>query len=751
MDVKIKCSHDDNRQKVCGPCGIKIPYGKTAKKRKFLINSRTLKLIQKFIDVNYSLSDGRYPLSICRTCYLTLDDAEKNIFKRPVQVMPDYQSITLPRDTRSSDDSCNCYICLTGRYKGHLKIETGRGHKRNLNNTISTSTGRYGASNISQLPKKALENNKKNNIQLCSKCSQKIGKGLSHKCLKVKTKVSEIIEIIPESIREQVASSIIRNKLGDDSVDRHIKDKEVELSTKGSKMRVTINPSKPKEVFFPKESLDNYRVNLNASQNQMKKVTNFIRSHCGKNSIPAHYSEHVSKKSKTLKEVYRQGTFEFDCEKKKICTRPVVFADAEELYEAVIAERQFEGNVSIKLMADGGQGFFKIIMSIFPEGYSEQSKTDNDDSSDDFILNENKKRTLYSEGGTLSKRAQLLSVRRTIILCIVPKISETYANVKLLFDLTKINNLPFKFISDFKLLLIINGQQTASAMYPCPYCFVSLNELKRKNDNLQEQTNENAHCSTSEESTKHGSSTRLKTYGDLKRDFEKFELSGRNIKYSQECHSTINAPLFAENDSTTVLEKCPVPELHVMQGFVNHHFWRGLVPLLGRDKALLWPQSLGLISKSYHGETFEGNACRALLKNADRLDSQTIWGDVGYFAVVPYINAFNNMNKVVHCAFTSKQVGEGLRSYLDELEKSLVAVEEVSETLKIHVLRCHVMDCLEFLGHNFGLGYWSEQSVESIHREFLLTWKNYQVNDIDSESYPGQLFRAVVEFSSLNL
>lgn len=115
-------------------------------------------------------------------------------------------------------------------------------------------------------------------------------------------------------------------------------------------------------------------------------------------------------------------------------------------------------------MADGGQGFFKIIVSIFPEGYSEQSKTDNDD----FILNENKKRTLYSEGGTLSKRAQLLSVKRTIILCIVPKISKTYANVKLLCDLTKINNLPFRFISDFKLLLIINGQQTASAMYPCP-------------------------------------------------------------------------------------------------------------------------------------------------------------------------------------------------------------------------------------------------------------------------------------------
>lgn len=109
-----------------------------------------------------------------------------------------------------------------------MKIETGRGHKRNLNNTISISTGRYGASNISQLHKKKLKKNKKNNIQLCSKCSQKIGKGLSHKCLSVKTKVSEIIKIIPESIQEQVVSRIVRNKLGDDSANRHIKDKEVD-------------------------------------------------------------------------------------------------------------------------------------------------------------------------------------------------------------------------------------------------------------------------------------------------------------------------------------------------------------------------------------------------------------------------------------------------------------------------------------------------------------------------------------------
>lgn len=48
-------------------------------------------------------------------------------------------------------------------------------------------------------------------------------------------------------------------------------------------------------------------------------------------------------------------------------------------------------------------------------------------------------------------------MKRLIMLCIVPDVKESYANLKILLDLTKINDIPFKFISDFKLLLIING------------------------------------------------------------------------------------------------------------------------------------------------------------------------------------------------------------------------------------------------------------------------------------------------------
>lgn len=78
-------------------------------------------------------------------------------------------------------------------------------------------------------------------------------------------------------------------------------------------------------------------------------------------------------------------------------------------------------------------------------------------------------------------------------------------------------------------------------------------------------------------------------------------------------------PLFDDDDSVPVLQKCIIPELHILQGFVNHLFWTALVPLLGKEKAPVRARKLKLVSKNYHGEAFEGNACRTLLKRADML------------------------------------------------------------------------------------------------------------------------------------
>ena len=48
----------------------------------------------------------------------------------------------------------------------------------------------------------------------------------------------------------------------------------------------------------------------------------------------------------------------------------------------------------------------------------------------------------------------------------------------------------------------------------------------------------------------------------------------------------LNQPLYEESNNVLVLQKCIIPELHVMSGIVNHPFWNGIIPLVGREKAL---------------------------------------------------------------------------------------------------------------------------------------------------------------------
>lgn len=756
---KLKCSHDENRRKVCAPCGRKISFGKIPPE-KFLVNENTEKLIRKFLFEDFDKDNDKFPMSICRSCYLALLDAEKGVSGRSLPVMPNYKDIVLLKETRTKV-ICNCYVCLTGKHHGHVKSLKGRGKKRNSNIVIDVSNGIHESSKIESPAIPTVEDNKsKNCILLCKKCFQEIGRGKNHVCKNPAGNLSNIIDKLSGKDQERIVTDIVKKKIVSETSDiSKLQNVELNFATAGRTSRIIVNPTEEKkQIKFKAESLDNIRINLGASTNNMRKITNFLRCNVGKKSIPANYLKHMSDQSNILKDVYKTGCHEFECENAlSKQNRSVVYADAEELLDAVIKERNIEGNILIKAMADGGQGFFKISLTILPENYSpsvdcstDQIDLDDVDNTISKDSNEStRKRTLYSKGGTMSKRGKLSSVDKLILLCVVPQIKETYENVKLLFELTNINSIPFKFVSDFKLLLIINGQQTATATFPCPYCFVSRADLK-SDENQKALSSSDVQTNSIDESIR-DDHFKLKTYGDLRKDYEMFCRVGKDERYSKECHSTVNLPLFTEDDDINVLQKCIIPELHVLQGFVNHLFWKGLIPLLGREKALLWPKKLKLIPKNYHGDSFEGNACRKLLTEVDKLEDPEIYKDVGYFRIVPYISALKAMNKVVNCCFTAGKVGPSLDTYISELDTALKSIENLSTTLKIHVILAHIQESFQYIDDNNALGFWSEQSGESVHREFLKYWNRYKINSINDESYSPRLLKAVVEFSSLHI
>ena len=166
----------------------------------------------------------------------------------------------------------------------------------------------------------------------------------------------------------------------------------------------------------------------------------------------------------------------------------------------------------------------------------------------------------------------------------------------------------------------------------------------------------------------------------------------------------------------------------MMQEFLNHLFCNNLVPILSREAAFRWPKKLKIIFKSYQGKIFKGNACRKLLKNADTLSDKRIYGDLGSFAVVPYISTFRTMDKIVDTCFSTKRNNpiQDIDILINQLSKHLLSVN-VTETLKIQILLKDVKQLLELLSNSDGLGLWSEQSGESAHREFLKFWNRCKI------------------------
>ena len=82
--------------------------------------------------------------------------------------------------------------------------------------------------------------------------------------------------------------------------------------------------------------------------------------------------------------------------------------------------------------------------------------------------------------------------------------------------------------------------------------------------------------------------------------------------------------------------------------------------------------------------------------------------------------------------------------------KKIIEGIDVSLSLKLHVLFCHLEKSLDYL-KGYGLGVWSEQAGESIHREFFKFWNYYKINCMENVSYSTNLLRAVIAFSSRHL
>ena len=76
------------------------------------------------------------------------------------------------------------------------------------------------------------------------------------------------------------------------------------------------------------------------------------------------------------------------------------------------------------------------------------------------------------------------------------------------------------------------------------------------------------------------------------------EFSGKK-KDARYCYSTVNPCLIQEGENISILEKFPMYELHIMEGIVNHIFFKGLVIKFGKENAMKWPKKVNVVSVLY--------------------------------------------------------------------------------------------------------------------------------------------------------
>ena len=692
-------THKDMLKCCCGICGLQKKSNQLRKITNLILER--IKTIDGYKD--YDINDDRYPKVISKEHDIAVRERCNNnnnltykFTKKLPSVIPQFKNIPLPHaSTRTTpigySSTHTCFLC------DQNKVGRPRSHTENE----SKDTGKF-----------------------CSKCFQETGRGIAHPCTKYKIKsmktISSTILNMEPKVQDKIVHKIIKsNHENNIPLKSHQK---ISIHTAGNTATVHLNPSTSgqKSVKLKTKTLDEIRIQAGLTLNQSKIVTGGIRSDLGRKCIPTNYRNHASSLSKSLDNFYVCEKHEFivstkSGEPSKYMAMWSVYAPIVPLIEWVNIKRE---NVNpedymIKIMCDSGQGKLKICMCIIPIN-------------SDINLTK-KTRSLYIEGGILAKGYQYSGINKCIMCFCAPGIKEHHWNMRKIFNLIKIHDVFTKFqnvilTGDLKLLNEIYGLMESSSKHPCLYCTAESQQIVMGEP---------------------------RTIGSLKKDYQKWSSSsGANKKRCKEYNNVKNPPLLQNiPDEVPVLKITPPPMLHILLGVFNH-IWKNMENISELHKQVLHDFAIrhNCIKESYWGKTFEGNECTKLMNNI-AADDKLFYNLPNIKTHITALKIFNNLR----IQMFGMTLHHGWKNTLAEFEQSYKKIPNISKPPKIHILLCHCCQFLKLYGQNKGLGFYSEQTGETVHSKFESIFSKYKIKNIHSEKYGNRLRKAVVDFSSIHV
>ena len=361
-------NHNDCREGVCCCCGVK-----TTKKH---ISVKEEALVVEFAKKEYDSKVQSYPAGVCSSCRRLLfmcAKAKKNkvdwewMGRSNPKLVWDKFELPKERFDPSTHSDQTCTLCQVAKFSPVGKKKVSSFAKPNL------AKAKAGEPIVKPKPRSS------NQRKVCPKCKAVTGPGLPHTQCTFKSGKRNIVDLIAkESVsgQEQILSASLKNVVNEKGGEPGEELRFTGLQG-GNPLSVTVGkPKKLEDKLISSEFMASLQKKLNCSQRKLLQLAREFKKQGVK--FEEHIREDLEKLSHSLDEFYSVENLEFEVKtgqgKNATTTKEqkdlVFLKDPKAFCDHIIAERGLDREkVLIRVGLDGGQGSFKVIVSIFETDY----------------------------------------------------------------------------------------------------------------------------------------------------------------------------------------------------------------------------------------------------------------------------------------------------------------------------------------------------------------------------------------------
>ena len=353
-------THEDCREAICCCCGKK-----TVKKR---ISVKEESLVKSYAKEEYDSKIESFPAGLCPSCRRHLFQCAKKVnwewINRPhPRLLWDKFELQNERFDPSTHSPATCSICKVARYTPVGQKKVSRLEKPKL--------APRGEPIVNPKPRKSSTN-------ICPKCKAITGPGLPHSCTSKAGKIN-IVELIGKedvSGQEQILSAGLKNVVNEKGGEPGEELRMTGLRG-GNQLSVTVGKAKKQQVhLITPEFMAQLQKKLNCSTRKLLILARDFKKQGLK--FEEHIREDLEKLSHSLDEFFTVESLEFEVKsgkgKNANTTKElkdlVFLKDPQAFFDHIVEERGLDREkLLVRVGLDGGQGSFKVVVSIFETDY----------------------------------------------------------------------------------------------------------------------------------------------------------------------------------------------------------------------------------------------------------------------------------------------------------------------------------------------------------------------------------------------